>query len=107
MGDAGIDGRITTNKLHGAESLRIERPLSQILRLEWNPKVHCRGHNSPPLVPFLNQMNPPSHPTSLRSNPILSSHLLPLIMLGKVLTENIKIPAKENLGYHRLKHNKS
>jgi hypothetical protein len=23
-----------------------------------NPKVHCHAHNSPPLVPILNQINP-------------------------------------------------
>jgi hypothetical protein len=40
------------------------------LRL-WNPKVHCRVQNSPPLVPFLSKMNPvhTSHPIFLR--PIL------------------------------------
>jgi hypothetical protein len=29
-----------------------------------------------------------------------------LIELGDSITENIKTSAKENLGYHRLKHNK-
>jgi hypothetical protein len=55
----------------------------EIPRILWNPEVHCRVQNKnppppPPLVSVLNQIHPiltPSHPTSLRSVLIISSHL--------------------------------
>jgi hypothetical protein len=34
------------------------RSATQEIRLLWNPKVDCRVHNSPPLIPTLSQMYP-------------------------------------------------
>jgi hypothetical protein len=49
----------------------------EIPRLFSNPKVHYCVHNSLPQVHILTQMNPfyTSNPISLRSVPIVSSHL--------------------------------
>jgi len=73
-------GWSTPYRLYGVESswdVESHAASRNISRLLYNPKVHYRVHNIPPLIPILNQKNPvhtlTSHFLNIHSNIILSS----------------------------------
>jgi hypothetical protein len=62
------------------------------------PKVHHRVHKSPPLVPILSQIQPqsiPSHPISVRTTLILSTHLRLGLPSGLLAVPPISYPIRK------------
>jgi hypothetical protein len=46
-----------TSKLHEAEEVKSCSATQEITSILWGLKVHCRVHNTPPVIPVLKQMN--------------------------------------------------
>jgi hypothetical protein len=75
-----LETRTLTNYMEQSPSWEAcsQSASQEILRLLWNPEVHYRVHNSPPLDPILSQtlpVNTHTHTVFLRSVLILSSRL--------------------------------
>jgi hypothetical protein len=52
-------GRWITNSMDLSPREAASRSdIEEVHIILWNPKVHCRSHKSPPLVPILMQINP-------------------------------------------------
>jgi hypothetical protein len=60
----------------------------EISSILWNPKVHCRAHKNPPLVPILSQMDPIHIIPSCLSN-IHFYIVHPLTYVSKNMSGNI------------------
>jgi hypothetical protein len=72
-----LDYRYWTNSMGQSPSCKTISYSStrEIRRVSWNLKIHCRVHNSRPLVPAVSHISP-LHTLVVYSILILSSHLL-------------------------------